>query len=215
MQVLCIGSSKGGSGKSTTAAALSVAAANDGLQVALIDLDPQQTLAYWREDRGEPDNPQLVTWNPKRGVRYLPAQLDRMEGDFDLVVIDTPPAIEPIMEQAVEVADLVVIPNQPSAADLSGNEMIVEIVTEAKKDFVFIVNRVEPRGDAQATKVMAILKSMGPTIPAVFSNRVPFRSSLGLGKSGAELDAKAREEVKAVWTGVKKLLRKSAARKVA
>jgi chromosome partitioning protein len=213
MQTLCIGSSKGGAGKSTIAAALAVAATQDGLRVGLIDVDPQQSLADWWIDRGEPDNPMLVTWGKSRTIRYLPTALEKMAtAGFDLAIIDTPPAIMGIIEEAVAVADLVVIPNQPSAADLAGNEAVVDLVNEAGKDFVFVVNRVEPRGDAHLPQTMAILKSMGPTIAAVFSNRMPFRTSLGVGKSGAELDGKARDEVAGVWTELKKHLRRQARR---
>lgn len=76
----------------------------------------------------------------------MPVALTRAEElGYDPVIIDTPPTIMDIIEQAIEVADLVVIPNQPSATDLAGNEAAVDLVTEAEKDFVFVVNRTAGR----------------------------------------------------------------------
>ena len=46
-QVLAIVASKGGVMKSTLATALAVRAAKDGLRVALLDADPQESLTMW------------------------------------------------------------------------------------------------------------------------------------------------------------------------
>lgn len=216
MQTMSVCSTKGGVGKTALSAALAVAAAHDGLKVALIDLDPQQTLRDWWTDRGRPTNPELITWDTKRGARYLPTAVQRAGAlGYDLLIIDTPPAIMGIIELAVSVADFVLIPTQPAPADLVGNKAIIDLVLQAETPFAFVINRAESRGDAFVPATLAVLKPIGPIIPTVVTNRLSFRSSLGTGQSAAEIEPRrAGEEVAGVWKSVKKHLR-AQARKIA
>ena len=216
MQTLSVCSTKGGAGKTTLATALAVAASQEGRRVGLIDIDPQQTLRAWWEDRGRPENPQLVIWNTKLGVRFLPTAVERAAAyGYELLIIDTPPAIMGIIELAVGVADVVLIATQPSPADLVGNKAIIEMVGHAGKDFAFVINRAEPRGDALLPETQKILKGIGPVMPAVVMNRLAFRTALGTGQSAAEIDPqKAGVEIANLWKAVKKQLR-AQARKVA
>ncbi|MGD9670784.1 MAG: AAA family ATPase [Hyphomicrobiaceae bacterium] len=216
MQTLSVCSTKGGAGKTTLAAALAVAAAHDHLRVALIDIDPQQTLRAWWEDRGRPENPELLTWKTKLGVRFLPTAVERAAAiGYDLLIIDTPPAIMGIIELAVGVADVVLIATQPSPADLVGNKAIIDMVRRRGTDFAFIINRAEPRGDTLVPETQTILNTIGPVIGTVVMNRLAYRASLGTGQSAAEIDpTKAGVEITNLWKGVKKELR-AQARKVA
>src|SRR4051794_12112478 len=52
---ITLATQKGGAGKSTLAASLAVAAAQDGHGVVFVDLDPQKSLMLWsrRRDTGE------------------------------------------------------------------------------------------------------------------------------------------------------------------
>ena len=55
-KILTIANRKGGAGKSTCAAHLSLIAARRGLKTILIDLDPQKTLETWWKKREEEKN---------------------------------------------------------------------------------------------------------------------------------------------------------------
>jgi chromosome partitioning protein len=46
-KVITVAQQKGGAGKTTLTAQLAVAFAGDGQRVALIDIDPQASLAQW------------------------------------------------------------------------------------------------------------------------------------------------------------------------
>ena len=51
MYVLALVTQKGGSGKSTLAVGLAVAAMEHGERVAVLEADPQGTIAKWKERR--------------------------------------------------------------------------------------------------------------------------------------------------------------------
>lgn len=214
MQVVSVCSTKGGAGKTTLASALAVAAAQDGLRVALIDIDPQQSLASWWLERGKPDNPELRTWPATKGVKFIVTAIERIADDHDLLIIDTPPAIMSIVEIGVLAGDFILIPAQASAVDLKANEDVLKMVQKYDKDFAFVINRAEAR-DTMVGEAIAILKESGPVMSVTIGNRKAFRAAIGEGKTGAEVDTdKAKKEIATLWAGVKKHLR-AQTRKVA
>jgi chromosome partitioning protein len=52
-RVITIAQQKGGAGKTTLAAHLAIAWAGEGRSVALLDIDPQGSLATWHRLRGD------------------------------------------------------------------------------------------------------------------------------------------------------------------
>ena len=54
MRVVVLAAVKGGVGKTTLASCLAVRAAEESKRVALVDLDPQESLVGWWERRGLP-----------------------------------------------------------------------------------------------------------------------------------------------------------------
>ena len=87
MKVVAVVSEKGGVGKTTVIVHVGVAAQLAGLDVAIIDLDPQISAADWVDERGEGSKPEAVAIPPARLDKLL-ASL-RTHGT-DLVLIDTP-----------------------------------------------------------------------------------------------------------------------------
>lgn len=76
MKTLAIISQKGGVGKTTIATALAVAAEKDGKIVAVFDLDPQASAAFWKDTR-EADTPAVVAIPPSRLQHVLKAARPR------------------------------------------------------------------------------------------------------------------------------------------
>ncbi|WP_353959317.1 ParA family protein [Paeniroseomonas aquatica] len=110
MRIILVYSAKGGSGKTTTARELAVAATLAGRRVAMIDLDPQGSLTSWY-GRREADAPALVTAAPG-------AWQPIADAGFDELVIDAPPGVPPWLEQVAMEADAVLVPVRPSPDDL-------------------------------------------------------------------------------------------------
>src|SRR5262245_5467552 len=108
MKTIALIAQKGGTGKTTLALCLAVAAEQDGLSTLIVDLDPQPT-ACKRGDRRKSENPLVIAAQPAR----MPQALERARsGGINLVVIDTPARSEQAALAAAELADLISILRQ-------------------------------------------------------------------------------------------------------
>jgi chromosome partitioning protein len=185
MKTIVVASQKGGSGKTTLAAHLAVTIERVGSGPAvLLDLDPQATLSGWWNQR-EAETPACAA---AASLAALPDKLAELaEAGFAWAVIDTPPAIGATNRLAIAVADLVVIPTRASPHDLNALGSTLEIVQEAGKPFVFVLNSAKP-GTAIATQAAALLSDYGPVCPVLIGDRVMYASSMSDGRSIAELD---------------------------
>ena len=109
MHTIAIINAKGGSGKTTLALHLAVAAVQQGRDVAVVDLDPQLTAVNWGQRRSSPEPAVLG-----RAVSQVGAELERLAGfGCDVALIDTPPrwaGADAAARQAASAADLMVVP---------------------------------------------------------------------------------------------------------
>ena len=100
----------------------------------------------------------------------------------DIVVIDCPPRVGTTPESAVAIADLVLIPVFPSAADLIATTAALELVQramEARRDggprYMLVPSRVDRRTSAGREIEAALKKLRGRVSPSIGSAR---RSSM-------------------------------------
>lgn len=102
MTTISIVHTKGGVGKTTSAMYLATAAARQGIGAAVVDADPQKSASEWADKAASRGIglPFAVTRCPERLV--LP--------DAELVFVDTPPGTSALIQQAIDEADLVIIP---------------------------------------------------------------------------------------------------------
>jgi cellulose biosynthesis protein BcsQ len=207
VRTVAIAGSKGGLGKSTLAAALAVRAAKDG-PTALLDWEPQGSLSVWWRLRGKPENPALHTGTGDlaRDVATCKASGART------VIIDTPPTpMEPI-EDAIQAADVVVIPARVGFFDLGGIRPTVGFCQLHSKPMVFVLNAVNPEVDGwpiMIKEATAVCRKFGPVAPKVIRERVAYTRMLNTGKSGPESPnpveaAAAGAEIDALWTFIRK-----------
>jgi chromosome partitioning protein len=117
MRVWSVVSQKGGSGKTTLLLCLAILAMELGLVVTIIDLDPQRSAEQWSELREK-----LLGEDAPTVVHGLPTGLDGMleaarTNGVDLVLIDSPPAIDDRMVYAAFPATLVIVPTRIDVLD--------------------------------------------------------------------------------------------------
>ena len=201
MRTIAIVSQKGGSGKTTLAVNLAVAATNADKHACVVDTDPQATAAAWGDWRGDYE-PQVVTCPPARLGRTIET-LKR--GGVEVVVIDTPPHADAAAREAIKAADLVLIPTRPRAFDLHSIEATAEMVAYARKPAVVLLNAVPARATRVVAEATEFIEALGLRVcPIGFGERAAFHHSSGAGEVAAENDpeGKAADEVDALWQWV-------------
>ena len=207
MLIITLSSRKGGSGKTTCASHLAVAAEDSGAgPVGLIDLDPMQGLAAWFAAR-QAETPLLANSPALEDPATVSELLEVLRtAGCRVAIIDTPPSIGPVVQAAVRASDLVLVPVQPSPDDLRAVGRTVEAVRAYRKPLVFIINRVKPR--SRLTGEAAIVLSQSGTVASVqIGDRVDYAAAKTNGLTASEIGcAQAEQEMRELWGYVAKRL---------
>jgi chromosome partitioning protein len=208
--VVAVAQRKGGAGKSTLAANLAAAFAGRGERVALLDTDPQKTLSHWHAARGKAGSKAgLLDFDAPAGWR-VPAACDRLRRSHDVVLLDTPPHDDTDARIAIRSADLVLVPLQPSPADLWATGATLDLARAEKRPVAVALNRVPAQGKL-AEQVAKELRGQGLTVlDAPLGNRSGFASAfaVGLGVTEAAPRSLAADEVRALATALRGLARR-------
>ena len=205
MQTLALIAQKGGTGKTTLALSLAVAAEAAGKTTLIIDLDPQASACKWG-DRRDAETPAVIDAQPSR----LASALDKAaQAGVDLVIVDTPARIEQAAAEAAKAADLVIIPCKPSIYDLETLHTTIELVkSRAKRPPVVVLNAV-PANGTRHEQAMQAIRAMGIAVcPALIGQRVAFEYAAQLGQSASEYepDGKAAAEIRHLYKSICRIL---------
>lgn len=184
--IITIAQQKGGSGKTTLAVNLAVAATRAGHRVAVIDTDPQGSLGRWFMTRlerldGTPDMEfsTASAW----GVGYEVGKLAR---DYDLVIIDTPPKVDSDLKPALRAADLVLVPVASSHVDLWATEGVLELAARVSIPTLLVLNRTRAGTTLGAEVAEAAAETSAELAEAQLANRIVYAETLGQGLGAQE-----------------------------
>jgi chromosome partitioning protein len=199
-RVVTVAQQKGGAGKTTLLVQLATAVAALGRKVAIVDIDPQATLTGWmrireHEARGAPELRFAMVGGWRLGV-----ELDRLQREVELVLVDTPPHAESEAKGAIRRADLVLVPCQPSPADIWASRATFTLAAKESRPARLVWTRVPPRGRAVEEARAAVAREGWPVAAAELGNRQIYVTSFsrGLGVVEAEPKGVAAEEVRAL-----------------
>jgi chromosome partitioning protein len=206
-----------------TARHLAVAALRGGVgRVAAVDLDPMRGFSRWWQRRPE-DGLELVQLQPaemladthEQRQAVALAAAERLGGaipalraqGFGLLVVDTPPAADRIVQLAVAAADLVLVPVRPSPDDLDAVGETADLVTASGKPLVFVVNSATKKARLTGDAAIA-LSQHGTVAPAILHRSDAYASSALDGLTVQEADPRGAPagEVGALWQYVSKRL---------
>ena len=207
MRTISFVTRKGGSGKSTLAASLAVAARDARESVAIIDLDPQQSLLNWAALRGDSDIA-VETCTPGR-LEALLGSLER--NGVTLAIVDTAGGETPGAEAAMRAADLCIVPARPSVFDLVATEGTRKALRSLRRDYAFVLNQCYANTETQRVQDgVEALEALGGLLSPLITARVDYQeaSKYGLGVTEYNPEGKAAEEMAALWRSVKRRIGK-------
>ena len=197
MKTLAILSRKGGTGKTTVAVHLSVAAEQAGLTTALIDLDPQASAVSW-SDRREGDTPVVISAHASRLTDLLEKAA---ASGVDFAIIDTAAHAETSALAAARAATLALIPCRPASLDLLAIGATVDVVRLANVPAHVIFNGTPARGSLTDEARSAVAAYDVPCVPCSLGHRIAFVHALidGLTVQESEPRGKASVEVRTLY----------------
>ncbi len=194
-KVITIAQQKGGAGKTTIAAHLAVALSQRKHKVLLIDIDPQASLSQWYKLREKHFGKDYT------GINFLSTSGWRVSGEIskfktsiEYIIIDSPPHTNTEAKSSVRISDLVIIPIQPSPADLWASKATIDICQKEQIPFYTLLNRVNPN----SRLAKEIRSQLAKPLKSEIGNRISFATCLLEGLCTTESDPKssAAEEFK-------------------
>ena len=190
-------SQKGGAGKTTLACGLAVESERTGRATVVVDLDPQASAAKWADLRTA-STPVVTSAQPARLTPVLTAAQD---AGARVALIDTAPHAADAALMAARVADLVLIPCRPSAADLHAISGTIDLTRIAETRAVVVINSAPVNNPVVEQAQVAIAGYHIEAVPLVIHHRIDhvhaFTAGLAAtewapgGKAAAELMALA------------------------
>ncbi len=174
--VITIAQQKGGSGKTTLAIHLATAFAKKGLSTMLFDTDPQGTASHWHAQRKNNDIGLIAT----SGWR-LTRDLAMAKEANDIIIIDTPPHAEMDIKVSTRAADMVLVPLQPSPADLWAVQETMNTVAAESCHAMIVLNRVVHRANITQDIKQKLAMLDIPVAKAEIGSRVLFAASMETG----------------------------------
>ena len=163
-KIIVVSNGKGGVGKTTTTMALASILA-EKYKLLAADADSQDSFTWWVQqskkgigfDLAQETDPQLLE-NLRNVVGY------------DLIIVDTPPALSSATLAAViPAADYLVLPTPPAPMDLAVLvETVKRAITPAKVAHRVLLTKVDTRSLGEALEAQKTLRELGIPVCTAF-----------------------------------------------
>lgn len=196
-QIITIANQKGGCGKTTIAMGLAGTYGLRNKKVLVVDADLQGTATRWAGSApDETPFPAAVMGLAAVGGK-LHREVKKYIDDYDVIVIDCPPAVDSAAPQsALLISDVAIVPVVPSPADLwaaRGIKQIIENAADINESLCpLLVANMVPR-TALGRDALSTLEDFGiPLARSTLGQRTAYREAVLYGCPVQSLGSKAR-----------------------
>ncbi|MCX5920627.1 MAG: AAA family ATPase [Candidatus Melainabacteria bacterium] len=208
--ILAVGNIKGGVGKTTLAVNLTIALAQQGRDILLVDGDEQRTATTFTELRTEQLGQAGYTAVSLHGAA-IRTQVMQLSPKYSDIVIDSGGRDTGSLRAALTVAETLLIPVQPRSFDIWAVDQVAELVKEAReineglRAFV-ILNGADAQGRDNEESAEALSEIEGlEFLPVSIGRRKAFPNAAATGRAVTEQtpkDSKAVEELAALLSAI-------------
>ena len=202
MHTIVLATQKGGSGKTTLAIGLALAAMEAGHTVRLIETDTQGTLSNWQERRKQTNA--IVERVYAAGDIEERLQSLRNSG-VTLAIIDTAGGINAATTSAIRYGDLCLIPARPNLADIEATASTLQTARAWRTPFAFVLNQTPIRGQRLTNAATSLADGAEDLVAqpfVVMRNDHQDALSAGLAVSEYSPFGKSADEIRALWQWV-------------
>jgi chromosome partitioning protein len=206
MKTVAISINKGGVGKTMLAKSLAAAAAAEGFNTLILDMDTQQNSTAWGKRRSQQlDLPlPLVRFTTEN---ELENELRSAAGaGCDFAFIDTPPGRSSEAPAAVEAADIVLIPFWADVDSFEGVTRTALLSRRLGKRAVGVLNFATPNSRTHEDTSREVLNTIGIALAPVVLHRYEVHKLASLkGLTAQEIEPKsnAAGEIENLWGWVR------------
>jgi len=213
MAIIAVAGRKGGVGKSTISGNLAGEFISMGYKVALLDADPQHSLAAWAA-QGTGVLAASVETVKNGAPEELRNRARAAQKTVDIVLIDTPPGMPETTAQALLLADLALLPCGPSPLDLFALKEALSLALHAravrgsKKPRIRFVPSKVLMSTTLGRELATSLEKMGKKVLPAISQRIALAQTVASGLTIGEFapGSPAHEEFQRLAKAVDKIL---------
>lgn len=207
MRNIAVIARKGGSGKTTVAVHLALAAHRRGLKTLMVDTDPQgsSTEVLKARQGAGPDYVQAA------GAELLARQQAALAAGVEAMVVDTPAASEAETAHAIALSHLSLLVIRPTFLDIAASIQTAQILRRLRKPGLILLNQapvarggVEPPAVKKALEALRLMRL--PVAPVILRSRAVYQTALANGLSAEEsaFPGPAAEEMAQLWSFIER-----------
>ena len=207
MPVIAFVGNKGGAGKTTLAVNLAAGLARYA-DTAILDADPQGSSVHWYA------NSEKQTVTPVFPAESgLLDQLDKLTREFAYIIADCPPSVHaPQTDAILKMADVAMVPVQPSPVDLWATVHIEQAIVEAQQTnaslrAVMVVNQLESRSTLSQLIREALAEIAVPVASTAIRKRAVYKASALEGRTVFDMGKRGEEAAEELDQLIREVIR--------